>query len=145
MTREQCCVFVGGSFAEAETVAAFLNSEGVPASVVDPSAVGGMEGLSLMAGAAHGGLEVWVRNPAAAPYARELLASRSQELHTSREQRTGLIQVDCEECGAMVKFPAEKAGTVQECPNCQAYLDVPDPDDEWDDEDDSGDGPEAEP
>jgi len=145
MTREQCCVFVGESFAEAETVAAFLNSEGVPASVIDPSAVGGMEGLSLMAGASAGGLEVWVRNPTAAPYARQLLADHVSELHTSRERQTGLIQVDCEECGAMVKFPAEKAGTVQECPNCQAYLDVPDPDDEWADEDFAGEGPEAEP
>ena len=44
----------------------------------------------------------------------------------------------------MVKFPAEKAGTVQECPNCMAYLDVPDPDGEWAEED-IGDAPEAEP
>jgi len=145
MTRQQCCVFVGESFAQAETVAAFLNSEGVPASVIDTSAVGGMEGLSLLAGASTGGLEVWVRNPTAAPYARQLLADHAKELHSIRGQRIGLIQVDCEECGAMVKFPAEKAGTVQECPNCLAYLDVPDPDDEWADEDTAGDGPEAKP
>src|SRR5256885_249339 len=118
MSREPRCVFVGQSFAEAETVAAFLNSEGVPASVIDPSAVGGMDGLSLMAGASTGGLEVWVRNPTAVPYARQLLADHADELRSTREVRTGLIQVDCEECGAMVKFPAEKAGTVQECPNC---------------------------
>jgi len=145
MSREQCCVFVAESFAEAETVAAFLSSEGVPASVIDPSTVGGMEGLSLMAGASTGGREVWVRNPTAAQYARKLLADHAHELRSNREQRTGLIQVDCEECGAMVKFPAEKAGTVQECPNCMAYLDVPDPDDEWPDEDTAGDGPGAEP
>jgi hypothetical protein len=145
MTREQCCVFVGESFAEAETVAAFLNSEGVPASVIDPSAIGGMEGLSLMAGSSTSGLEVWVRNPAGALYARKLLADHADELRSTREQRAGLIQVDCEECGAMVKFPAEKVGTVQECPNCMAYLDVFDPDDEWADEDTAGDGPEAEP
>src|SRR5262245_24299679 len=145
MTRQQCCVFVGDSFAEAETVAAFLNSEGVPASVIDPSAVGGMEGLSLMAGASSGGLEVWVRNPAAATYARKLIADHDFELRSHRERRTGLIRVDCEECGAMVKFPAEKAGTVQECPNCMAYLDVPDPDDEWADDEAAGDGTDAEP
>jgi hypothetical protein len=144
MTREKCCVFVADSFAEAETVAAFLNSEGVPASVIDPSAVGGMEGLSLMAGASTGGREVWVRNATAAGYARQLLADHAHELRTSREERTGLIQVDCEECGAMVKFPSAKAGTVQECPNCGAYLDVFDPDEEWADEEIDGDGPEAE-
>src|SRR5262245_52986214 len=122
MTREHCCVFIGESFAEAETVAAFLNSEGVAASVIDPSAVGGMDGLSLMAGASTGGLEVWVRNPAAAPYARQLLADHAHDLRSARQQRAGLIQVDCEECGAKVKFPEAEAGTVQECPNCQAYL-----------------------
>jgi hypothetical protein len=144
MSRDQRCVFVGESFSEAETVSAFLNSEGVAASVIDPSAVGGMEGLSLMAGAATGGLEVWVRDPTAAAYARQLIADHASELRTSRERKTGLIQVDCEECGAMVKFPGEKAGTVQECPNCLAFLDVPDPDDEWADEDFDGEGPEAE-
>ncbi len=145
MTREQCCVFIGESFADAETAAAFLNSEGVPASVVDPSAVGGMEGLSLLAGASTGGREVWVRNPAAAAYARQLLAEHANELRAARERKTGLLQVDCEDCGAMVKFPAAMAGTVQECPNCGAYLDVFDPDDEWADNDVAGDGPGDEP
>src|SRR5947209_18016667 len=99
MTRQQCCVFIGDSFAEAETVTAFLNSEGVPASVIDPSAVGGMDGLSLIAGASAGGLEVWVRNPTAAPYARKLLADHADELRSTREQKKGLNQVNREECG----------------------------------------------
>src|SRR5262249_32304924 len=118
-------------------------------SVIDPSAVGGMEGLSLMAGASTGGREVWVRNPTAAQYARQLLADHAHELRSSREQRTGLIQVDCEECGALVKFPADKAGTRagtgQECPSGGASPDGPDPADEWHDEDTAGGGPEADP
>jgi hypothetical protein len=139
MNRDQCRVFIGESFAEAETVAAFLNSEGVPASVIDPSAVGGMEGLSLLAGASAGGLEVWVREPAAAAYARRLLEDHAAELRSTRANVPDLIESDCEECGAKVKFPGALVGTVQECPNCHAYLDVPDPDDDWSDEDVSGD------
>lgn len=36
----------------------------------------------------------------------------------------GVIAVVCEECGTRVLFPAAKKGKVQECPTCDAYLDV---------------------
>ena len=35
------------------------------------------------------------------------------------------IQMECEGCGRTVTFPATELGTVQECPECGGYLDVP--------------------
>ncbi len=35
------------------------------------------------------------------------------------------IQMECEGCGRTVTFPATDLGTVQECPGCRGYLDVP--------------------
>ncbi len=34
------------------------------------------------------------------------------------------IQVECEECGKISSFSDSLDGTIQECPHCQAYLDV---------------------
>src|SRR5579859_4981240 len=36
------------------------------------------------------------------------------------------IRVRCDECENVVAFPATLAGTTQECPECRAYVDVPD-------------------
>ena len=35
------------------------------------------------------------------------------------------IQLPCEGCGKTVSFPFSDAGTVQECPECGGYLDIP--------------------
>ncbi len=37
----------------------------------------------------------------------------------------------CEECGKSSEWPAEVMGTTETCPHCQAYMDIPDPDDDW--------------
>jgi Putative prokaryotic signal transducing protein len=34
------------------------------------------------------------------------------------------IDVECDECGHVAGFPAEQEGTIQDCPNCGAYVDV---------------------
>ena len=35
------------------------------------------------------------------------------------------IQMECEGCGKTVIFPGKELGTVQECPECGGYLDMP--------------------
>jgi ribosomal protein S27E len=129
MSHNPRCVFVGDSAAQAGIIAAYLSGQGVAAEVIEPYTLGGLDGLGHIAGAGEHGLEVWVRDPAAAARARELLEARGASL-AERDARSGFIETECEECGARVKFPASEAGTVQDCPNCRAYLDVPDPDDE---------------
>jgi hypothetical protein len=34
------------------------------------------------------------------------------------------IEADCEECGKTARFPAGQRGTVQNCPHCDALIDV---------------------
>jgi hypothetical protein len=38
------------------------------------------------------------------------------------------IEAVCEECGGHAMFPAAQRGSVQQCPHCNAYLDVGDED-----------------
>lgn len=35
------------------------------------------------------------------------------------------VQMKCDGCGKTVSFPANQQGTVQECPECGGYIDVP--------------------
>jgi hypothetical protein len=39
--------------------------------------------------------------------------------------RAGQIQLVCDACGATVTFLGSEAGTVQDCPKCGGFLDVP--------------------
>jgi len=41
------------------------------------------------------------------------------------------VEAECESCGKRATFPASRRGTVETCPHCGAYLDVPG-DDEFD-------------
>jgi hypothetical protein len=126
---------VGESVAQAVTVAAYLTGQGITAEVMEPNTLGGLDGLNVITGIGARGMEVWVHDPATVPRARELLEVHGEKLEAARETRAGFIETECEECGARIKFPASEAGTVQDCPNCGAYLDVPDPNDPWNEDD----------
>src|SRR5206468_3082965 len=91
------------------------------------------------------GLEVWVANPDDADRARQLIAENAEELQAKRGDRTGDVEARCEECETATIFPAADAGTVQKCPNCGAYLDVPGADEEWDVGEPEGEREEGEP
>lgn len=39
---------------------------------------------------------------------------------------TARVQLRCDGCGDTIVFAPEEMGTVQECPNCGEYLDIPD-------------------
>lgn len=42
------------------------------------------------------------------------------------------FELTCEECGKLMTFPLSALGTVQTCPHCGEYVDVPGDDDEDD-------------
>jgi hypothetical protein len=66
---------------------------------------------------------VWV-NRADAERAAELIREH-ERLELERENAQGDdVEVTCEECGQKSTFPAAQRGSVQECPNCGAYVDV---------------------
>jgi hypothetical protein len=84
--------------------------------------------------------EIRVLDPAKVEEARTLLASAASAaavaaIRQKRASRTGTVTATCEECGKSSEWPASAMGTTDFCPYCQAYMDIPDPDDDWSDVD----------
>lgn len=128
--RDSHCVFVASENHEARIVAAWLTGEGFDAKVMDEMTLGGFEGMTtlLPGGVSASGLEVWVLDRTKADEARVLLEKRRAELQASRSARSGEIVAACEDCGRESKFAGALAGSVETCPHCGCYMDVPDPD-----------------
>jgi hypothetical protein len=132
MDQNRRCVFVADDPSHAEAVVGWLAAQDISARALDASSLGGMDGLGAVAGAGAHGLEVWVDAPDDAEMARRLLIEFEARRRADRAAHSGTVDVVCEECGKGATFPAAEQGTVQECPHCGGFLDVPEPDDEWD-------------
>ena len=133
--RDPKCVHVEYDLATANFVATWLGSQGIPAQVMNEESLGGFEGLVSVSGnLGDRGVEVWVDNLEDADRARQLLAEKAAELKASRATKVGPVTAICDECGTQTTFPAGAQGSVQECPQCAAYIDVPGGDDDWDEE-----------
>lgn len=134
--RDPKCVYVNDNMALASVVATWLGSQGIPAQVMNQNTLGGFEGvLSFTPGVCHKGIEVWVMDPEHAQRALLLLKEHADQIAADAEARaslTGAISVLCEECGKSAEFPASQMGTVQNCPHCFKFVDVPDPHETWD-------------
>lgn len=134
--RDPKCVYVADSPAMAGMVAGWLSGRGFAVEVMSEATLGGFEGLTwIVPGISLRGLEVWVLDEGQAEPARALLAEQAQEiaaLRSARAERTGTVTATCEECGQASEFPASQMGTTQDCPRCGRYMDVPDPDENWD-------------
>jgi hypothetical protein len=130
-------VFVAESSQVADAVVALLASAGIAAETVIPPPevmVEPLPGVTAMAG----GSEILVRVPNAAQVAdaRGLIDSAVtagvvKAIREKRANRTGTVVAECEECGAKSEWPAAAMGTTETCPHCLAYMDIPDPDDDW--------------
>ncbi len=132
--RDPKCVFVADSPGMAEVVVLFLGGNNIEAQVMDPETLGGFLGLTPLSstGISANGIEVWVHEQANAERARELIAQREDVLKEKAAKaatRTGTVKAECDECGKTSEFPAAEAGSVQDCPHCGEYMDVPDLDD----------------
>jgi rubrerythrin len=125
----------------ARALADWLTEKGFPAEPVMPPAaavVGDSLGLSPEATT---GIEVRVTKPEHAEPARQAIDEMKEEVAAIRErrqkraQRTGTVTAVCEECGKSSEWPASSMGTTESCPHCDAYMDIPDPEENWDDVD----------
>ncbi len=127
LNRDPRCVFVGERCAAAEALAVTLTAQGIAAEVMDPMTLRGHEELTtLLPGhISANGVEVWVQNIADVERAKEMVARKEAD-DLARAAKTGSMAFDCEECGKQIIFPATLEGSVQECPHCLAYVDVPD-------------------
>jgi hypothetical protein len=101
----------------------------IPTTTVDP-----LTGATTMADPTR--FEVVVTDPAKLEEARKVLEDQRAEVEARREARaarTGTVSAECEDCGKTSTWPASAMGTTESCPHCTAYMDVPDPDDDWGD------------
>ncbi|MBI4717407.1 MAG: DUF2007 domain-containing protein [Planctomycetes bacterium] len=123
MPRDLPCVYRAGSLGEADIVAAWLEEKSIPAFVKDAAAA---QGLATPFIAAPKGIEVCVA-PDRADEARSLLSRHRAELRQgkSASNADAPITAVCEDCSKASTFPASQARTVQTCPWCKAYIDVP--------------------
>jgi hypothetical protein len=131
-------------------VANYLTELGIRADVkpdIPPPNLDPLSGIMTMADPA--GFEVVVADPACANEARRLLAERIDEWkalyakRAARAAREGTMSVECEECGESSDWPASAMGSTENCPSCSAYMDIPDPEDDWADFDAGADEDEA--
>lgn len=150
--RDPHCVHVFPESNTADLVASWLTHKGYPAEAVSipPSSV--VDPLTLAQSPVAGEYQVWVAKLDDVEAAKELLDDQRAGLQALREreakraQRTGNVDAECEECGKPSAWPATLMGTIQDCPHCGKYMDVPDPDENWDDVDfeaDAEDEPDA--
>lgn len=130
-------IFIANDLKVAEAVIEFLASHDIPAEVfnaaprLDSEPVTGVSDI-----ATSEEFEVRVADPAKRAAANDLLdtaqkAALIRSVREKRLQRTGTVSVVCEECGKTSEWPASAMGTTETCPHCMAYMDVPDPDDDW--------------
>jgi len=118
------CVYRALDVAEADIVAAWLGDQGVTVHVKNRySAIN----VFVPSVAAPKGIEVCVVDPSQAEQAKALVRQHLEE----RKERTDeppsgrTIEALCEGCEKSSRFPFEQRGTVQTCPHCRQYLDVP--------------------
>jgi len=130
-------VFVADDVKVAEKIIQFLASHDISAEAfTEPTQTISepITGVSEVSPAEK--FEIRVAIPAKAEDARKLIADVQnaafiQSIREKRQQRTGTVSAECEECGKSSDWPADLMGTVATCPNCGAYMDIPDPEDDW--------------
>ncbi len=123
MPNEPVCIRRVGTMEEAEIIVAWLDEQGVQATVVDPNNPGVMAFGTTDAE----GITICVAEAEKADRAKVLLAEHDKKHeHDSATAAAGsCIDVTCEPCGRVNSFPADAGASVQECSGCGAYLDVP--------------------
>jgi rRNA maturation protein Nop10 len=132
-------VFVAEHPQVAEAVIQLLASAGIAAELQPPPE----PESSPLTGLSSSWIEefpVIVTNPQQWDEAQELLATAEKQailraVREKRASRTGTVSATCEDCGRPSEWPATAMGTTEVCPHCGAYMDVPDPDDDWSDMD----------
>ncbi len=124
MQRDLICVYRAADLGEADIVAAWLDNQGIIVHVKNRHTAGTMQTPLIVA---PKGIEVCVVDPAQSEQANALVREHLEHrrLKTNEPAMGRTIEAVCEECGKASRFPFEQRGTVQTCPHCRQYLDVP--------------------
>jgi hypothetical protein len=139
--RHPQTIHISSEFAAATAIAAWLTEKGFPAEAVRPNAVAAVPDNFGLVPETGSGIEVRVVKAEHVEPAKQALADHREVLaeirarEEKRAARTGTVEAVCEECGKPSTWPANQMGSTQDCPHCHAYMDIPDPDENWDDAD----------
>jgi len=135
------CVRVMDDIASARALAEWLTEKGFAAAVWLPDVVASTGDSLGLSPETVKGYEVRVAKEADAAPAGQAIDDLKEEVAArmdkvkKRAERTGTAVAVCEECGKSSDWPASAMGSTETCPHCESYLDVPDPDENWDDVD----------
>ena len=120
MATEPVCIRRTNTIEEADIIIAWLEEQGVEATVPDRDSTG-----VLAFGVTDAeGIEIFVANQETADRAAALLERHDQERAAASSVADGTLEVKCEACGEINRFPAGSRESVQECSKCGAYLDA---------------------
>jgi hypothetical protein len=139
--RHPLCVLVAPEMATARSLADWLTDKGFPAEPVMPAAIASPGDVLGFTEETFNGIEVRVQSAEHAEPAKQAIAEMKAEVaevqgrQQKRAERTGTVTAVCEDCGKSSDWPASAMGTTETCPHCGNYMDVPDPDENWDDVD----------
>ena len=121
MANGPICVHKATTVEQADIIVAWLAEQGVTATIPDRDSFG-----TFAFGATDTeDVQICVADEATAERARALLAEHQKGHPAPADAHGAMVEVACEECKEMCSYPAEQRGSVQECPHCGAYVDVP--------------------
>ena len=127
--RDPKCVFVTNDPGLADVLVTCLGHEGIEAQVMNRATLGGLLGLTVfsLTGVSADGIEVWVKNPDDVPRALQIISAEQEarSQRTAAQEESGPVNATCEECGRDSTFAGKYRGSVQDCPHCGKYMDVP--------------------
>ena len=107
--------------ADAELMKSLLEEEGFQVYIADDTFVG----MDWLLSNAIGGVKIQVLDSDAERAAQFIEQHGPDTLETSNTSDKSDVEVACVECGQISRFSAESRGTVEVCPHCDEYLDVP--------------------
>ncbi|MCA8982327.1 MAG: hypothetical protein KDA76_01090 [Planctomycetaceae bacterium] len=136
-THDPNCVYVTNDLREAELIVVWLRQQGLEAEIQTHLKESDGVGLGVYNNSdMWSRLEIHIKDLERVEEVRELISQNEEELlQPVREIEAAPLEdilVACEACGNTALFPSEMQGTVQDCPHCGAYLDVPGGEDEFD-------------
>ncbi len=130
-------VFTSDDHAAAEFVAEWLGKQGIDSELIThikESDGVGLTPFSDSQSTSH--MEVFVKNIDDVETVKKLIVENQESILQEAKKRDETtpekIAVVCDHCGKTAVYPGTMQGTVQECPYCGEYLDVPGGEDEFD-------------
>ncbi len=131
------CVYITSDLEEAEALVAWLREREIQADIETHLKESDGVGLTPFSSSDMASrLEIHVPDANLAAEVRQLIEQNKSEWYQSAQEVKSAppqdMAVNCEACGQTSIFPGELQGTVQVCPHCGAYMDIPGGEDEFD-------------